>query len=98
ALPIYAVRLWQEEALNFSTATAAASTAGPTPRVRGLESSLLETQSVVVAASSRAWYCPPGQEKDRHRAMILADDPGLGKTLTALASLRLAGHERSRVV
>ena len=94
----HAVRLWQEEALNFSTATAAASTAGPTPRVRGLESSLLETQSVVVAASSRAWYCPPGQEKDRHRAMILADDQGLGKTLTALASLRLEGHETSRVV
>lgn len=94
----YASHLWQVESRNMARATATAAP-GPLPAVRGLSTSLLATQQVIVAASLDAWFEPPGDgNAERHRAIILADDQGLGKTLTALAVLRTQGGEAHRAV
>lgn len=95
----YAASLWRHESRNMATATAIRrGPAHPLRAVRGLKSKLLETQEVLVTASADTWFTPPGQEKLRHRALLLADDQGLGKTLTSLSVLRVEGHETSRAL
>lgn len=94
----YAATLWRSESRNLAAATAIRLNGQTTPEVLGLKSTLLDTQSVLVASSVHAWFNPPSQTKVRHRAILLADDQGLGKTLTALAILRVKGHETKRAV
>ena len=94
----YAEALWRHEASNMATATAVATDPDDAVEVTGLKSTLLETQRVLVAASVDAWFTPPGQDKLRHRGVLLADDQGLGKTLTALSALRVKGHETKRAL
>lgn len=94
----YAGALWRAESRNIAAATAMGLDQSAAPTVQGLKSSLLDTQSVLVESSTHAWFSPPGQTKLRHRAILLADDQGLGKTLTALAILRVQGHEVHKAV
>lgn len=94
----YADQLWRVESRRVSLATAIRPGSTPVPAVTGLQSSMLETQKVIVAASPQAWFDPPGQNTIRHRAVLLADDQGLGKTLTALAILRVATNPCHRAV
>lgn len=94
----YAGALWRAESRNIAAATAMGLDQRAAPTVQGLKSSLLDTQSVLVESSTHAWFSPPGQTKLRHRAILLADDQGLGKTLTALAILRVQGHEVHKAV
>lgn len=94
----YANALWKAESRNLATATAISLGSQAAPAVVGLNATLLDTQAVLVAASTQAWFSPPGQDTLRHRAILLADDQGLGKTLTALASLRVKGHETTRTI
>lgn len=95
----YAASLWRHESRNMATATAIRrGPSHPLRTVRGLKSKLLETQEVLVAASVNTWFTPPGQDTLRHRALLLADDQGLGKTLTALSVLRVEGHETARAL
>lgn len=94
----YANSLWRTESRRLSAAMATSPTDGVVPDVTGLTGTLLATQAAVVGASVRAWFCPPGQEEMYHRAILLADDQGLGKTLTALAILRVKGHETKRAI
>ncbi|MDN5653906.1 MAG: SNF2-related protein, partial [Kocuria sp.] len=94
----HASSLWKRESQKLAIATAIDLGTRTPPEIVGLESDLLDTQSVLVSASTDAWFAPPGNEKLRHRAILLADDQGLGKTLTALAILRVKGHEIPRAV
>lgn len=94
----YANALWKAESRNLATATAISLGSKEAPDVAGLNATLLDTQAVLVAASAGAWFSPPGQKALRHRAILLADDQGLGKTLTALAALRLKGHEAGKAI
>lgn len=94
----YANALWKAESRNLATATAIRLGVQGGPLVVGLNATLLETQAVLVEASTGAWFSPPGQDKLRHRAILLADDQGLGKTLTALATLRVKGHETGKAI
>lgn len=94
----YSTALWKAESRNVAAATAMRLGAKQAPVVRGLKAELLDTQAVLVAASKDAWFSPPGQDTLRHRAILLADDQGLGKTLTALSVLRFEGHETERAV
>lgn len=95
----YAAKLWRYESVNMARAMATKLPLGTSvPVIRGMTATLLETQEVMVVSSMDAWYSPPGQGDIRHRAVLLADDQGLGKTLTALAALRVEGHETSRAV
>lgn len=94
----YAGSLWKDESRHLATATATRLGGRQVPEVVGLTSDLLETQAVLVASAQDAWFSPPGQTATRHRAILLADDQGLGKSLTALSILRVKGHEAGRVV
>lgn len=94
----YAATAWRTSARNMARATATSLGAKPMPQVRGLRATLLETQKAVVAAAPDTWFRLPGDTDTGHRAMILADDQGLGKTLTGLAILRTQGHESARAV
>lgn len=73
------------------------------PEVEGLTSSPLETQEVVIAAATTAWAAAPASRTPKgfpgtHRALIVADEPGLGKTLMALSCLRTEGVTANRAV
>ncbi|BDZ52512.1 hypothetical protein GCM10025867_47530 (plasmid) [Frondihabitans sucicola] len=56
------------------------------PEIVGLKSTLMGQQVVAVAAA------------ERFQTVLIADEPGLGKTLESLAALRVAGKERLRAV
>lgn len=66
-------------------------------QVRGLTTSLLDMQQVPVlsAAASRVLTADGSAG---HRALLVADEPGLGKTLLALSAVRLEGQECARVL
>lgn len=94
----YAEGIWAQEASGISLATATALPPGETPTpVTGLVTALLKPQEVVVKAASRARVNLLGPAKP-HRALIVADEPGLGKSIEALASLRITGQETSRAI
>lgn len=65
--------------------------------VRGLTTTPLDMQQVPIAAAAQSRVLTadgtPG-----HRAMLVADVPGLGKTLLSLAAARLQGQECDRLV
>lgn len=94
----YANALWKEESRKLTAAMAITPGSEAPPVVTGLKARLLDTQAALVSASTRAWFSPPGQQKLRHRAILLADDQGLGKTLTALSVLRVKGSELKKAV
>lgn len=94
----YADDAWTREADALTLATAATLPFGATcPPVTGLRSSLLPAQEVAVLASTHCQVNLPGKKRS-HRALIVADDPGLGKTLEALAMVRVTGAESKRVL
>lgn len=74
---------WRGELDAFMRSDAASAAA---PRVRGLVSELMPQQAVAVEAIQR------------YRRLLIADEPGLGKTLEALAALRVEGAEAERAV
>lgn len=90
----FAERLWRRE-----LASAAQSTAldGPHRPVTGLVTTLLPAQRVVVDASATCHVNGLGGATGR-RALIDADEPGLGKTVCSLAALRVTGAEAARAV
>lgn len=96
----YASTLWMAEldAMGLSSATALED-GQACPEVEGLTSTLLSTQEVVILAATRAVVKPPRVGK-KGRALIVADEPGLGKTLIALAALQTKGFisERSLII
>lgn len=94
----YAVTAWRSGAKHMARATATSLGFQPMPSIRGLSSTLLDTQKALVAASPDTWFHLPDTSAPGHRAMILADDQGLGKTITALAVLRVEGSEARRAV
>lgn len=94
----YANEAWTHEVEALTLATAATLPFGSTcPPVTGLKSTLLPAQEVAVLASTQCTVSLPGK-KGSHRALIVADDPGLGKTLEALAMLRVTGEEVERAL
>lgn len=94
----YADQAWTREVDALTLATAATLPFGTTtPPVTGLRSTLLPAQEVAVLASTRCQVDLPGKAT-AHRALIVADDPGLGKTLEALAMVRVTGSEIERVL
>lgn len=89
---------WTREVDALALATSAALPFGAAcPPVTGLRSSLLPVQEVAVLASTRCQVSLPSG-RTSHRALIVADDPGLGKTLEALAMLRVAGNEMGKAL
>lgn len=94
----YADDAWVHEADALTLATASTLPFGKScPPITGLRSSLLPAQEVAVVASTQCKVTLPGK-KHSHRALIVADDPGLGKTLEALAMVRVTGSESERVL
>ena len=93
----YAESLWERELDAAALASSAQAPYGKFPTVRGLTSKPYGTQTVVPLMMDRCWTQYPDQ-KSRHRALLVADDPGLGKTLEALMSLRVEGLESARAV
>lgn len=94
----YAAHAWAHEVDALALATAATLPFGQTcPPVSGLTAELLPAQKVAVLAATRCRVELPGK-KQSHRALIVADDPGLGKTLEALAMLRVTGSESERAL
>lgn len=94
----YANEAWVQETDALTLATAAVLPFGTAcPPVTGLKSSLLPAQEVAILASTRCTVSLPGKKRS-HRALIVADDPGLGKTLEALAMLRVSGAEAKRAL
>lgn len=93
----YADGLWQREmdALALSKATSLPDEMRQ--QVEGLTTTLLPPQEVVLAAATRCWIDAPGREV-RHRALLVADEPGLGKTVMSLAVLRTVGARIPRAV
>lgn len=87
----------EERAAHLSEASHLPSGSTP-PQVLGLVSELLPLQEVAVRAGVDAAVQRPGRGGGTHRALILADDAGLGKTLEALAILRAQGHEARKAV
>lgn len=92
-----AAGLWRVESRHLAEATASAPRRD-VPPVRGLTSTFLDTQAALVAAAPHTWVDLPEQRASRHRAMIIGDDQGLGKTLTALAILRIDHLASDRTV
>lgn len=68
------------------------------PEVVGLATELLKSQEVVVAAAANHSEVSIPGDSASHRALIVADEPGLGKTLVALSALRIVGQESYRAV
>lgn len=71
------------------------------PPITGLTGTPLPVQEVVLSAAEKAWVQHPKHEdptKKTHRALLLADEPGLGKTLAGLGSVRIAGLEASKTL
>lgn len=94
----YANEAWTHETDALTLATAATLPFGTScPPVTGLRSDLLPAQEVAVLASMQCQVNLPGK-KNSHRALIVADDPGLGKTLEALAMIRVSGAESERTL
>lgn len=92
----YAEEAWTHEVDALALSTAAALPFGAScPPVTGLRSRLLPAQEVAVLASTQCRVNLPSKDTS-HRALIVADDPGLGKTLEALAMLRVTGAETPR--
>lgn len=94
----YADTNWTREVDAVALANSAVLPLGEEcPPVTGLRSPLLPAQEVAVLASTRCKVDLPSG-KTSHRALVVADDPGLGKTLEALAMLRVQGQEVGRTV
>lgn len=75
---------WRDELDAFLISNATSLDAPP--EITGLTSTLMGQQVVAVAAA------------DRFQTVLIADEPGLGKTLESLAALRIAGKEKQRAV
>lgn len=97
AVRAYADQLWVHELEALSVTAAASLSQDKHVKIRGLTSTLLETQQVVPYAAQRAHVRLP-ETVMTHRALLVADEPGLGKTIQSLASLRTEGVESQRAV
>lgn len=86
---------WRRKLRAMTRATAV--TWDETPTVEGLLSTLKPVQKVVIAASEEAWVQRP-QPGVTHRALVVADEPGMGKTLSSLGALRVRGQVTQRSV
>jgi len=75
---------WVAE-LDAFTLSRSTETADP-PSITGLVTPLMKQQEVAVTVV------------ERFRTVLIADEPGLGKTLESLAALRIAGQEVGRTV
>ena len=100
AVAAYADSAWVREldALTQSNAVKLPANVEP-EKIVGMKATLLETQEVAVHMATNAWLLNPGNPKRAgHRALLVADEPGLGKTLLSLASLRVEGEESAKTV
>lgn len=93
----YAAALWEQELDALTLAGAGTLPPEKQVTVRGLTSTLLEPQKVVVYAAQHSHVRLPETVKT-HRALLLADEPGLGKTIQSLSALRIQGTESKRAV
>lgn len=93
----YAEALWALELHALALSSAASIPEHQRSAVTGLTATLLDTQWVAVHMAANAWTRQP-TAKTRHRALLIADEPGLGKTIEALAALRIEGLESRRAV
>lgn len=84
-----APNLWMQHASNMARAT---KRTAPPQEVTGLTSTLLPTQHGVVQAMLTAQVLTPHPTTPPRRTLICADEPGLGKTLAALAVLRATAN------
>lgn len=96
----YAENLWTRELSAMTTSSAAQLPESEPPiEVTGLTATPLLPQQVAISAASRCWMQRPGQDGQRtHRALLIADEPGLGKTLMSLAALRIRHQEVRKAV
>lgn len=96
------VRAWAQGLwLRQATASALSRAWAPTSPVSvdGLTSTLMGHQEAFVQAASTAWIDDPAHPGAGRRGIINADEPGLGKTIMALACLRTSNwHARRTVV
>lgn len=97
AVRAYADQLWVHELDALAITAAASLPAHKRVAARGLQTKLLDPQEVVVYASRRAHVRLP-ETVMTHRALLVADEPGLGKTIQSLAALRAQDSESSRAV
>lgn len=100
AVAKFADTLWLRELEAMSMSSAVELPAGVAPReITGMTSTLLKTQEVAVHAATDAWLMNPAQpNKPTHRALLLTDEPGLGKTIISLAALRVKDEESAKTV
>lgn len=99
AVESYAEHLWVSElnALTNSSATRLPDGATMVP-VTGLVTTPLATQEVAINMAATCWRTNPGHDDKSHRALLIADEPGLGKSIMALAATRITGIESSKVL
>lgn len=94
----YARTAWSQQVSAHAMSSATTLMWDDAPPVTGLTATLLPVQEVVVAVMARtARVNIPGAARS-HRALIVADEPGLGKTIESLACLRITGQETARAV
>lgn len=98
AVAEFADGLWMRELDAMAASTAASIPTRDHTPVTGLTTTMLSTQEVVVTAAARAWVQSHLTDKQTHRAILVADVPGLGKTIEALASLRITALPSKRAV
>ncbi len=97
AVDRYATGVWERDLEAAARFNAVRPSTDERATVTGLTSTLLEQQQVAVLATSKAWLMHPDGTK-QHRGMLIADEPGLGKTIIALSALRAAPNESARAV
>lgn len=100
AVRTYASSLWEREldAMALSNATQLPGSVSP-HKIVGMKATLLPTQEVAVHMATTAWLLNPGNpNRAGHRALLVGDEPGLGKTLLSLASLRVKDEESAKTV
>lgn len=91
--------LWSRQLT--ATARSTATKAHSRPPITGLTGIPLPVQDVVLAAAAEAWVQHPKHEDPTgktHRALLVADEPGLGKTLSGLGSVRITGLEAKKTL
>lgn len=100
AVRTYADGQWERELDAMTQSNATELPAGVQPeKIVGMKAKLLPTQEVAVHMATTAWLLNPGNPtRAGHRALLVADEPGLGKSLLSLASLRVKDEESAKTV
>lgn len=93
----FATSLWSRELAATARSTAVDLGFDEPSPVHGLTATLMDMQQVPVQAASTA-YALAAVPGSSHRALLVADEPGLGKSIIALASSRLRDQQCARTV